>query len=116
MKWIYTTFAHQQDAEAISASLVDEGVVACANLFPQIKSIYKWQDQLKTETEVAVLLKTSDQAVSQASARLKDLHPYECPCIVVIDVAAGHPLFDQWISTATKGPAIDKTRVSKKSL
>jgi periplasmic divalent cation tolerance protein len=54
---VFSTFPDEATARTICASLVEEGLVACVNLLPQVTSIYRWQGELKEEGETLAILK-----------------------------------------------------------
>jgi periplasmic divalent cation tolerance protein len=99
---IYTTVPDHQTALALSRTLVTERLAACANIIPEITSVYTWKGELQQETEVAVLLKTQADQANAAAERLRQLHPYECPCVVIFLSQAGNPEFFQWVADSTR--------------
>jgi periplasmic divalent cation tolerance protein len=79
---IWCPFADEAGAEAAASSLLDEGLVACANIFPTIRSLYEWRGERGEARECGVLFKTHAALLDQATRRLEALHPYETPAIV----------------------------------
>ena len=98
---IYVTFPTQTSALHICQSLLQENLVACANIFSNHISLYQWQGKICQESEVAVLLKTKPGLFRQVEQRLLDLHPYECPCILQLSVKNGHTKFLNWVDQQT---------------
>ena len=78
-------------ADDIARTLVAERLAACINLLA-VRSVYRWKDELQQEPEVTMLIKVSAERVPALSARLRALHPYELPEILVLDVDAGRSL------------------------
>ena len=93
----WTTFANEEDAARVARVLVEERLVACANLLPGARSIYRGKDALADEREVVVILKTRKQDWSALLSRLHDLHPYEIPELIAVRVAAGAPRYMEWL-------------------
>ena len=89
-------------AAAIVARVVEERLAACGNLIPSIRSIYRWQDEVCDDAEVMVLFKTSDAVFEALKLRLIELHPYECPEILQIDVTGGSADYLSWVIAQTK--------------
>ena len=83
---LYTTFPDIQAAERITAQLLDERLIACANLMPGMTSIYRWQGNIEKNSEVAAFFKTDAAHLEALMARLKAIHPYETPCMLCIHV------------------------------
>lgn len=78
---IWCPFADEASAEAVAGVLLDEGLVACANILPGIRSLYRWKGERGEGREVAVLFKTTAVVLDQAVQRLETLHPYDTPAI-----------------------------------
>src|SRR5687768_16891934 len=72
-------------ADSIARTLVEERLVACINAYP-VRSTYRWQGQLEIETETTLMMKVGAEAVDRLRARLRELHPYDLPEFVVLDV------------------------------
>lgn len=102
-KFIYMTAADRDEAGCIAETLVDERLIACANILGAMESVYRWDGKVTRGSEVAVILKTRSELVDAAVARAAALHSYDCPCLVVLDLAGGHAPFLEWISAETGG-------------
>ena len=103
---VFTTFAHEADAARVARVLVEERLIACANLLPGARSIYRWHDGVKDEPEVVVLMKTRKQDWAALMSRLHELHPYKTPECVAVRIAAGAPGYMAWLdeALAPEGP------------
>jgi len=97
---VFTTFASEADAARVARTLVDERLVACANLLPGARSIYRWKDGVEDQHEVVVLMKTRKQDWTALLSRLHELHPYETPECIAVRVAAGAPKYMAWLEQA----------------
>ena len=102
---VFTTFANEADAARVARQLVEERLVACANLLPGARSIYRWkegiqEEGIKDEREVVVLMKTRKQDWTALLSRLHELHPYETPECVAVRIAAGAPKYMAWLDEA----------------
>ena len=101
MKIIYTTFPDEKTAREISEELVKKKLIACANVFP-ISSFYYWQNELQRDLEYAAILKTKDGVVDKAVERLKSLHPYAAPAIIVINAELQSEKYAEWMEEVVK--------------
>lgn len=99
--WVYSTFPTQAEAFSVCGKLLEERLIACANLLPGMTSIYRWEGQLRQEAEIAVLMKTTGARVPAVTARVKDLHSYELPCIMACPLQKGFAPFMQWVADET---------------
>ena len=93
----FTTFANEDDAARVARVLLEERLVACANLLPGARSLYRWEGVVRDEREVVVLLKTRKQDWTALLSRLHDLHPYDTPELVAVRIAAGAPKYMAWL-------------------
>jgi len=98
---IYATFPSPSEAERIGTALVERGLAACVNIFPQITSIYIWEGKLQRDSETAMLIKTRAQAAGPAMAAVRSLHTYSNPALLVLDVIDGSADFVRWIAAQT---------------
>jgi len=97
---VFSTFANEADAARVSRALVEERLIACANLLPGARSIYRFQDAVQDEPEVVVLMKTRKQDWTALLSRLHDLHPYDTPECIAVRIAAGAPKYMAWLDEA----------------
>lgn len=94
---VFATFSDEAVAERVARVLLDEHLVACVNLLPAVKSLYRWQGATESASEVLAIMKTA-RTVDVVAARVKELHPYEVPEVIVVDVAGGLPAYLKWVS------------------
>jgi periplasmic divalent cation tolerance protein len=79
---VYAIFANAEEAERIGRAVIDERLAACINIFPAIRSIYRWKGKVETADEVAAILKTHHWRTDALIARIAELHSYDVPCVV----------------------------------
>ncbi len=94
---VYITCANLDEAKHIARTIVTEKLAACANIFPQIHSIYNWESKLCEDNESVLILKTLESNYEKLSIRVKELHSYECPCIIALDVKHTNAEYLAWI-------------------
>ena len=88
------------EASRIARTLVEERLAACVNLLPVMTSIYRWKDDVQTDPEHQVIIKTTRDRVSTLSTRLKDFHPYDVPELIVLPIVDGSDEYLNWIRGA----------------
>ena len=98
----YVTAASRDEAERIAEAVVTEKLAACANILPGVCSVFEWEDNLCFEEETVLILKTVSEKTDALTARIKELHSYDCPCIVFLPLDSGNPDFLQWVASAVK--------------
>jgi periplasmic divalent cation tolerance protein len=96
-KLIYVTTANLAEATRIAEAVVTERLAACANILDSVTSVFHWDGKLCRENEAVLILKTTEEKTAALTARIKELHSYECPCIVVLPIEGGNPAFMEWI-------------------
>jgi periplasmic divalent cation tolerance protein len=98
---IYVTSKDAEEARRIAKAVVNERLAACANLLGGVESIYRWQGAVCEDQEAALMLKTSGARKQELIDRIRELHSYDCPCIVALPIADGNPDFLRWIAEET---------------
>ncbi len=101
---LLTTLGDRAQAEHLAREIVREGLAACVTLVPGATSIYRWKDQVVTESEIVLLMKTPRDRVAPLKERLSKRHPYELPEILVIEVGEGSPEYMAWLRAETRSP------------
>jgi periplasmic divalent cation tolerance protein len=97
IKLIYATTADFAEATRIAEIVVTERLAACANILDGATSIFCWEGKLCRENETVIILKTMEEKTGLLIARIKELHSYECPCIVALPIENGNIEFLNWI-------------------
>ena len=97
---VFSTFPDIETAARVVRVLVEERLIACGNLLPGARSLYRWEGKVADENEVAVLMKTRKQDWTALMSRLHELHPYQTPECIAIRIAAGAPKYMAWLEEA----------------
>ncbi len=97
IRLIYTTVDSIKTAETLAHGLLDQQLIACANMLPAMQSIYRWEGNIMQEQETVILLKTAQTKCQDVISYLRKHHPYECPSILELPVIGGNPDFFTWI-------------------
>src|SRR4051794_27710498 len=91
-----STFPDLDNARRIVHALVEAKLVACGNIIPQVESVYRWQGKIETSNEILVFFKLPARGYAAFEAKLKELHSYDVPEIIAVDVARGVPEYLGW--------------------
>ena len=97
---VFSTFGNEEDAARVTRALVEERLIACANLIPGARSIYRWKEGVADEREVVVIMKSRKQDWSALLSRLHEMHPYEMPECIAVRMAAGAPRYMEWLEAS----------------
>lgn len=95
---VLTTCGSDEEAGRIAQYLVENGLAACVNVIPQIKSIYRWQGNVESEQEWLLLVKTTADKFAAVRDAIRDLHSYELPECIAIPVEDGSAKYLEWIA------------------
>jgi len=100
--FVYITAKDLAEAEKIGQVLVGERLAACVNILDGMLSMYWWQGQLEKSKEVVIIAKTREELKESLLERVKEIHSYDCPCVVFLPVQGGNKEFLDWINAETK--------------
>lgn len=100
---VLMTVPDGQTGERIARALVEERLVACANLVPGVTSVYRWEGEVHTDAEHLVVMKTRRALLERLFARAAELHPYSVPELIAVDVQAGSRVYCRWVCDETVG-------------
>jgi periplasmic divalent cation tolerance protein len=95
---VLTTTGSQEEGRKIAHALVDRRLAACVNIVPQIESVYRWQGKVETAKEWLLLIKTEVGLFERIRDAVKELHSYDLPECVMLEVAAGSQEYLSWIA------------------
>ncbi len=99
---VLTTAPDEGVAEMLARTLVEERLAACVNVIPGARSIYRWEGALQDDSELVLVIKSHRNRTQALAARIKDLHPYELPEVLVLPVSGGSAAYLDWIATETR--------------
>ena len=102
-KLFYMTCKNKVEANKIAYALVKKDLVACANIIPNIKSYFKWNNKkINALKEIILIGKTVKKNINKITLYVKKISSYDCPCIVFVDIENGNKEFLSWIKSSTK--------------
>jgi len=93
-----------EEASPLARSLVESGLAACVNIVPGVTSVYLWKGELCEDGESTLLIKTTTDRVEELSDRIRALHSYEVPEILVlgVDVSLSDRRYVDWVKLSTR--------------
>jgi len=98
---LYSTTDTIETAKTIARALVKEKLVACVHIIPKIESIYRWEGKIEETNECVLLAKTSDRNVQKVISKIRSLHPYEVPEIIVFPPVGGLKEYLHYVDAET---------------
>lgn len=91
--------APPEAADSLARTLVDEGLCACVNVLPGVRSHYRWKGEVQSDAEAMLLIKVAEAGIPALRGRLLSLHPYELPefLVLAVDAARSHEPYMRWV-------------------
>jgi len=99
---VIITAGSMEEGEKIAGALVEEGLAACCNIIPGIKSVFKWKGEVCKENEVLLMVKSKASIFEKLKERVKKLHSYEVPEIIAFSIKDGLQAYLNWMDEALK--------------
>ncbi len=99
---VLSTAGSQQEAHKIAHILVKRRLAACVNILPQVQSIYRWKDEIESAQEWLLLIKTRADKFPAVRDAIGELHSYEVPECIVVEIEDGSLPYLQWLEKATQ--------------
>jgi periplasmic divalent cation tolerance protein len=89
-------------AEQIARTLIDERLAACVNVHAPMVSIYRWKGAVEKDNERQLVIKTTRAALPALEKRLRELHPYELPELIVVSTSGGSEQYLAWVAAEVR--------------
>ena len=99
---IFVTCASKEEAAKIAKNLLDERLIACANIIEGVSSFFWWKGKVDRAKEALVIIKTAGKNFDKVRKRIKKLHSYEVPEIIAVPITAGESSYLKWIDESIK--------------
>jgi len=103
-------FPDEDSAASAAEALLGEGLIACANILPQMRSLYVWRGAREAATETGVLFKTDLALLDKLVARIPALHPYDEPAILGWACDRAAPATARWLGELVASPEAQSGR------
>ena len=100
---VIATTASKQEAENIAQHLLQERLIACANITVPVASLFHWNDKLEKAEEHLVFMKTRKDLFEKLSETVKKLHSYEVPEIIALPIVDGSKEYLAWLDSCLVG-------------
>ncbi len=114
IRTVLTTVPDAETGARLCRKLLAERLIACGTILPGARSIYRWEGRTVDEAEALVLLKTASSRVVELLRTIPEVHPYEVPEVLVVEVEAeaeaGHESYAAWVVRETAPQAEDEGR------
>lgn len=102
MIYIFWTCKEREEAKEIIFGLLSQRLIACASLFPDVESIYRWEGKIEESKEVKVILKTQAEHFEAICKYILEKGSYQVPEILQVNISKGNPRYLSWIQEETR--------------
>ncbi len=99
---VMVTTPSKEEALKIVRRLLDDRLIACANIVDHVSSLFWWEDKIDEATEFLVVMKSREELFQRLSQRVKELHSYQVPEIIAIPIMAGSQSYLNWLDACLK--------------
>lgn len=100
---IYCTCPDSATAETLAGTLLQEKLIACANLIPGLESHYWWKGKIQKDKEVLLIMKTTHSLFKAIELLIQNNHPYQVPEIIALPIVKGSSSYLSWIQGSVAG-------------
>ena len=101
-KLIISTAGSREEASRIARALVEEKLAACVNIVGPIQSVYRWEGKIDSSQEFLMLIKTTSRISGVAITRIRELHSYDLPEAIEMNIDGGSSDYLKWIRDTVK--------------
>jgi periplasmic divalent cation tolerance protein len=102
---VIVTTSSKQEAEEIAQHLLRERLIACANIFGPVSSLFHWSGKVEKAEEYLIFMKTRKDLFEKVEETVKALHSYEVPEILALPIVGGSRAYLDWLGSCLRQDA-----------
>jgi len=102
---VVSTWPSAELARSASRIIIEERLAACANIVPNVESIYRWEGRIETGSELLVFMKTTAARYPALERRIQELHPFAVPEILGFEAETGLLAYCDWVRESCRDAA-----------
>lgn len=95
---VLTTVGQKEAADRLATQLVERRLAACVNIVGPIRSVYRWKGKIESDNEFLLIIKTTLEHARQLATAFRELHPYELPECVQLNIDGGSEEYLAWLA------------------
>jgi periplasmic divalent cation tolerance protein len=99
---VLVTVSSEDEATKVARGLVERKLAACVNVVPGVRSIYRWQGEVKEDRELLLVVKTREELLAKVVDAVKSLHSYTVPETIALPVVGGASPYLSWVREETR--------------
>lgn len=99
---VLVTCESVREAKRLAGALLNNKLIACANIINAVESYFWWKGKINTAKESLLLLKTKKSLVQKVEKEILRLHRYEVPEIIAFPIDSGNERYLAWIEDSCR--------------
>ncbi len=99
---VVMTTANREEAVKIVRQLLQERLIACANIVGPVSSLFWWKEKIEEAEEILVFMKSREELFEELSEKVRTLHSYEVPEVLALPIVKGSPSYLEWFDASLK--------------
>ncbi len=103
---VLVTASGDEEAEQLALALLQRRLIACANVVPHVRSVFRWQNRVERADESLLIVKTTVAALPELIKAVKLLHSYQMPEVVALPIVGGSTDYLSWLASEIRPPAV----------
>jgi periplasmic divalent cation tolerance protein len=97
---ITSSCGSRDEADRIATALIEGALAACVQILPAT-SIYRWKGNIERSAEFVLHIKTRAAHADLVEAKIRELHSYELPELLMLPIAGGSADYLGWMQSET---------------
>ena len=86
-----------ETALKIAQLLIETKLAACVQISSEIKSVYRWKNDIEVDNEYICNAKTDKRLFKKIVSQVSKIHPYETPEIIATEITEIAPDYKKWL-------------------
>ena len=99
---VHTTIDSREAAQKIAEAIVSKRLAACVQVSGPITSTYWWQGKIEQAEEWFCTAKTRKELYNELEQAIREVHSYDVPEILAVDVVVGNAGYLDWVEQETR--------------
>jgi periplasmic divalent cation tolerance protein len=105
---VFVTVASKKEAEKIMRTLLDQHLIACANLLGPVESQFWWKGKIDEAKEWIIIIKSDEKLFKKLSETIKQVHSYEVPEILAVQIVKGWQPYLRWLNDSLEPSLVEE--------
>lgn len=99
---ILVTSKDVEEAETIASYLLQEKLIACANIVENVRSLFWWEGKIAKANEALLIIKTNQNLLEKIIKAVQSIHSYEVPEVIALPIVGGNPKYLEWLNESVR--------------